>query len=162
MTGKPIVAVLCGARRPPGMRAVETAAEVRYAGAADLPQALPGADVLLVWDFMSTACRLQSRGPGPARGPPSMGSHCQRRRGPAHVSELVDSTVVLTNSRGIFDRPIAEYVLGLILLFAKDFRGITSTCNNSESGGTGTPSVSTVKRRWLLGSVPSVVRSGGC
>lgn len=119
MTGKPIVAVLCGARRPPGMRAVETAAEVRYAGAADLPQALPGADVLFVWDFLSTAV-------------PRAWPHVDRLRwvhiasagvDPLMFPELVDSKVVLTNSRGVFDRPIAEYVLGLILLFAKDLRG---------------------------------------
>jgi phosphoglycerate dehydrogenase-like enzyme len=34
--------------------------------------------------------------------------------------ELIASPVVLTNSRGIFDHAIAEYVLGLILAFAKD------------------------------------------
>jgi phosphoglycerate dehydrogenase-like enzyme len=38
-------------------------------------------------------------------------------------SGLVESPVVLTNSRGVFDRPIAEYVLGLILAFAKDLPG---------------------------------------
>jgi phosphoglycerate dehydrogenase-like enzyme len=37
--------------------------------------------------------------------------------------ELRASDVVLTNSRGIFDGPIAEYVLGLILAFAKDLPG---------------------------------------
>jgi phosphoglycerate dehydrogenase-like enzyme len=31
--------------------------------------------------------------------------------------------VVLTNSRGVYDQPIAEYVLGLILSLAKDFPG---------------------------------------
>lgn len=36
--------------------------------------------------------------------------------------ELIDSDVVVTNSRGIFEEPIAEYVLGQILAFAKDFR----------------------------------------
>jgi phosphoglycerate dehydrogenase-like enzyme len=34
--------------------------------------------------------------------------------------DLVGSSVVVTNSRGIFDRPIAEYVLGLVLAIAKD------------------------------------------
>src|SRR5699024_663903 len=33
------------------------------------------------------------------------------------------SDVVLTNARGFFDRSIAEYVLGVILAFAKDTRG---------------------------------------
>src|SRR5690606_40730883 len=33
---------------------------------------------------------------------------------------LVESDTVVTNSRGVFDEPIAEYVLGLVLTFAKD------------------------------------------
>jgi phosphoglycerate dehydrogenase-like enzyme len=36
------------------------------------------------------------------------------------LPELAKSRVVLTNSRGIYDHAIAEYVLGLILAFAKD------------------------------------------
>lgn len=36
--------------------------------------------------------------------------------------ELVDSTVWLTNSRGVFSRSLAEFVLGAALFFAKDFR----------------------------------------
>jgi phosphoglycerate dehydrogenase-like enzyme len=34
--------------------------------------------------------------------------------------ELVRSEVVVTNARGVLDRPIAEFVLGSILAFAKD------------------------------------------
>src|SRR5437763_16467385 len=34
---------------------------------------------------------------------------------------LRESDVVLTNSRGVFDDAIAEYVLGVVLAFAKDF-----------------------------------------
>ena len=36
---------------------------------------------------------------------------------------LVESDVTLTNVRGVFDQPMAEYTLGMILGFAKDFRG---------------------------------------
>lgn len=36
--------------------------------------------------------------------------------------ELRDSDVVVTNARGVFDRPIAEYVLGAVLAHAKDSR----------------------------------------
>lgn len=36
--------------------------------------------------------------------------------------ELVDSAVWLTNSRGVFSRSLAEFVLGAALFFAKDFR----------------------------------------
>ena len=36
--------------------------------------------------------------------------------------ELRDSDVVVTNARGVFDRPIAEYVLGAVIAHAKDSR----------------------------------------
>jgi len=119
MTDAPIVAVLCGDHRPSGMGAVEAAAEVRYATAEELREALRGADVLFVWDFLSTAV------------PPAWGGADRLRWvhiasagvDPLMFPELVNSPVVLTNSRGIFDRPIAEYVLGLILAFAKDLPG---------------------------------------
>jgi phosphoglycerate dehydrogenase-like enzyme len=111
----PTVAVLCGDDRPPGMAEVEAAAEVRYATAEQLPAALRGAEVLFAWDWRSSAV--------PAAWPAA-----DRLRW-LHVAsagvdrflfpELVDSPVVVTNSRGVFDRAIAEYVLGLILAFAK-------------------------------------------
>ena len=118
MADTPIVAVLCADHRPPGMSTVEAVAQVRYATAGELPHALPGAEVLFVWDFLSTAV-------------PRMWPYADHLRwvhiasagvDPLMFPELVDSPVVLTNSRGIFDRPIAEYVLGLILVFAKDIR----------------------------------------
>ena len=33
-----------------------------------------------------------------------------------------DSDVVVTNARGVFDRPMAEYVLGAVIAHAKDSR----------------------------------------
>ncbi|HKN42473.1 MAG TPA: D-2-hydroxyacid dehydrogenase, partial [Propionibacteriaceae bacterium] len=90
MTDKPIVAVLCGDHRPPGMSAVETTAAVRYASAANLSHALPSADVLFVWDFLSTAV-------------PQAWPYADRLRwvhiasagvDPLMFPELVDSTVV--------------------------------------------------------------------
>jgi phosphoglycerate dehydrogenase-like enzyme len=118
MPDTPVVAVLYADDRPRGMRAVEAAADVRYATDAGLPDALGGAEVLFVWDFLSTAV--------PRAWPRA---DCLRwvhiasaGVDPLMFTELIDSKVVLTNSRGIFDRPIAEYVLGLILGFAKDLR----------------------------------------
>ncbi|UVK50361.1 D-2-hydroxyacid dehydrogenase (plasmid) [Mesorhizobium sp. AR02] len=37
-------------------------------------------------------------------------------------SDLASSEIVVTNTRGVFEYPIAEYVLGLLLMVAKDFR----------------------------------------
>ncbi len=111
-----VLAVLCGQRRPPDMQRIETLAEVRYTDATGLSDALRGADALFVWDFLSNAVS----GAWP---------HADRLRW-IHIAsagvdrllfpELAHSSVVVTNSRGIFDRPIAEYVLGLILGIAKD------------------------------------------
>lgn len=38
--------------------------------------------------------------------------------------ELVESDVILTNARGVFDEAMAEYVIGLLLVFAKGLAGV--------------------------------------
>lgn len=91
-------------------------AAVRYATAAELPSALPGADVLLVWDFTSDAVRPAWPAADMLRWVHTASAGVDRVAFP----ELLVSDVVLTNSRGIFDVPIAEYVLGCVLAFAKD------------------------------------------
>lgn len=48
--------------------------------------------------------------------------------------ELVASDTVVTNARGVFEEPIAEYVAGLVLAMAKDLPGSLG-CNGSASGG---------------------------
>jgi phosphoglycerate dehydrogenase-like enzyme len=116
MTETPTVAVLCGDHRPPGMSVVEAVAEVRYATAGELPQALHGADVLFVWEFLSTAVEAAWPAVDRLRWLHIASAGVDRLMFP----ELIRSPVVLTNSRGIFDQPIAEYVLSLILAFAKD------------------------------------------
>ncbi|SFH21070.1 Phosphoglycerate dehydrogenase [Amycolatopsis regifaucium] len=112
-----MLAVLCGDARPPDMRAIEAGAVVRYTDEAGLADALSGADALFVYDFLSTAV------PG--------AWHAADRLRWLHIASagvdpvlfpgLQESDVVLTNSRGVFDGAIAEYVLGVILGFAKDF-----------------------------------------
>lgn len=113
---RPVVAVLVDDAPPPGMAPVERIAEVRYARPDRLPEALAGADALFVWDFRSTAVA----GAWP---------HADALRWVHIASAGVDrllfdglaaSDVVLTNSRGIFDEPIADYVLTMVLCFAKD------------------------------------------
>ncbi|KZB84013.1 hydroxyacid dehydrogenase [Amycolatopsis regifaucium] len=99
------------------MRAIEAGAVVRYTDEAGLADALSGADALFVYDFLSTAV------PG--------AWHAADRLRWLHIASagvdpvlfpgLQESDVVLTNSRGVFDGAIAEYVLGVILGFAKDF-----------------------------------------
>lgn len=101
---------------PPGVTQLKQLAEVRFATADRLPAELPGADVLFVYDFRSTAVA----GAWP---------HADALRW-VHIAsagvdrllfdELAASDVVVTNSRGVFDAPIADYVLLLVLSFAKD------------------------------------------
>ncbi|MFE2977682.1 D-2-hydroxyacid dehydrogenase [Streptomyces sp. NPDC059258] len=94
--------------------------DVRYADAATLAERLPAADVLLVWDFASDAVR--DAWPGPGRRPRwvhTASAGVDRLLCP----ELAASGTVLTNARGIFERPIAEYVAGLVLAMAKDLPG---------------------------------------
>lgn len=98
------------------MNEVEALADVRYASAADLPRALPGADVLFMWDFSSNALRDAEPYAGGLRWIHQAGAGVDK----VLVPWVVDSDITVTNSRGVFDRSIAEYVLGLVLSFAKD------------------------------------------
>src|SRR5437016_4872750 len=110
---KPVVAVLCADHQPPGMEEVEAAADVRYTVASGLPKALRGADVLFIWDFLSLAVPDAWPAADRLRWVHIASAGVDRVLSP----EFVRSAVVLTNSRGVFDRPISEYVLGLVLAF---------------------------------------------
>ncbi|NJQ01898.1 D-2-hydroxyacid dehydrogenase [Streptomyces zingiberis] len=90
--------------------------------AGALARLLPSADALLVWDFTSDA--LREAWPGADGGPHPRWVHTasagvDRLLFPA----LTSSDAVITNARGIFEQPIAEYVAGLVLAMAKDFPG---------------------------------------
>lgn len=105
---------------PPGIERARAQATVHLASDRDaLARYLPESDILLVTDFRTdalaevwhTADRLQW-------------IHATS----AGVDQLMfdalrKSDVMVTNARGFFDRSIAEYVLGVILAFAKDTRG---------------------------------------
>lgn len=112
----PVVTVLHAEHVPPGMGPVEQQAQVRYADADTLPDALDGANVLYLWDFFSTALREAWPQATDLRWVHIASAGVDRLLFP----ELVDSDVVVTNSRGVFERPIAEYVLATVLAFAKD------------------------------------------
>ncbi|MGQ7787619.1 D-2-hydroxyacid dehydrogenase [Nesterenkonia sp. K-15-9-6] len=120
----PIITVLCPDDDvphavPPGLDELEDRAEIRTTTAGELADALPGADALFLWDFFSRAV--------------SDAWHAADSLEWIHVAaagvdklmfdELADSDVVVTNAQGIFDRPIAEYVLGAVLARAKDMPG---------------------------------------
>jgi phosphoglycerate dehydrogenase-like enzyme len=113
---RPVVAALCGGERPDGMEPIEALADVRYTDADGLADALRGASVLFVWDFRSAALRDAWHATDALRWVHVAGAGVDRVLFP----ELADSPVVVTNSRGVFDRPMAEYVLAFVLAFAKD------------------------------------------
>lgn len=131
----PIIAVLCPSAetagenaRPSGLERVAARAEIRYTEAGDLPQALDGAQALFLWDFFSPA--VQQAWPHTAAlewihvaaaGVDSL-----------MFEELSNSAVTVTNAQGIFDRPIAEYVLAAIFAHAKDFAGSLRHQQNRE------------------------------
>lgn len=118
---RPVVVVLCGpdGGRPPHMEPVEERAEVRYTDREGLVAALRGARGLFLWDFFSDAVRDAWPAADELEWIHVAAAGVDRLL----FDELVASDVVVTNARGIFDRPIAEFVLGSILAFAKDLHG---------------------------------------
>jgi phosphoglycerate dehydrogenase-like enzyme len=118
MPQTPVVAVLTreDGEGPPALGGVAEVATLRHAvSVRDLEAALDDADVLLLWDFRSA--KLRQAWPR------------ARRLRWVHVAgvgveavlfpELASSSVILTNSRGVFDEAIAESALGFMLAFAK-------------------------------------------
>ncbi|WP_327118301.1 D-2-hydroxyacid dehydrogenase [Streptomyces sp. NBC_01341] len=105
---------------PPRLGRLTGRAHVRYADARTLAAQLPEADVLLVWDFTSDAVREAWPGEGPRPGWVHTASAGVDR---LLCPELAASSTVVTNARGVFELPIAEYVAGLVLAFAKDLPG---------------------------------------
>jgi phosphoglycerate dehydrogenase-like enzyme len=113
---RPVVAALTGGERPDGMEPIEALGEVRYVDSDRLAGGLRGAEILFVWDFRSAALRDAWPAADALRWVHVAGAGVERVLFP----QLVESPVVVTNSRGVFDRPMAEYVLALLLAFAKD------------------------------------------
>ncbi|MGW1624852.1 D-2-hydroxyacid dehydrogenase [Streptomyces sp. NPDC002172] len=102
---------------PPRLGRLTGRARIVHTDATDLAARLPEADVLLVWDFASHAVREA----WPGEGPRPRWVHTASA-GVDHLMcpELAASDTVVTNARGIFDAPIAEYVAALVLAIAKD------------------------------------------
>lgn len=114
--GEPIVVLLTadGVAPPKDLDAAAQVAHVRTATASTLATALPGADVLFVWDIFSDAL---------ADAWEAADSLKWVHVAAAGVDKILfdglrDSGVLVTNARGVFDGPIAEYVLACV--FAHD------------------------------------------
>jgi phosphoglycerate dehydrogenase-like enzyme len=101
----------------PRLHELADRAEIRVApdGGA-LAAQLPGADVLLGWKFSAKDLRAA----WPQAQQLRWIHWCGAGVDAALFPELAQSNVALTNVRGIFDRAMAEYTLGLVLSFAKE------------------------------------------
>lgn len=111
----PVITILHSDDRPKRL----DGPNVRFVTDETLTAALPGTEVLLVWDFTSTAVRDAWPAADALRWVHTASAGVDRLTFPA----LLDSDVVLTNSRGVFDAPMAEYVTGLVIAMAKDLVG---------------------------------------
>lgn len=103
---------------PPGIQTIAEIVELRFADTVgSLEEALEGAEILFAW--------RPNRDLLPAAWPRAGGLRWIQSAS-AGVDgllfpQLVDSDVTVTNARGVFDGAIAEFVLGLMLAFAKGF-----------------------------------------
>lgn len=115
---RPIIVVLCAridAERPAGMDAIELVADVRYTDAAGLSDAIEAAEILLLWDFFSTALREA----WPRARALKWVHVAAAGVDTVLFDDFTSSGVVLTNAHGFFDGPIAEFVLANILAHDK-------------------------------------------
>ncbi|MEU3411574.1 D-2-hydroxyacid dehydrogenase [Streptomyces sp. NPDC006658] len=117
MTPSPPTVLVLDADPPPRLGRLTGRARIVRTDAARLAERLPAADVLLVWDFASHAVREA----WPGDGPRPRWVHTASA-GVDHLMcpELTASGTVVTNARGIFEQPVAEYVAALVLAVAKD------------------------------------------
>lgn len=105
-----------GAPVPP-LDAVSEEADIVVVRTADeLRAAQGGAEILFLNDFRSGL--LREVGPGELRWihTSSIGVDALL------TEEIVNSDIVVSNSRGVCERPIAEWILGVLLMFTKDLR----------------------------------------
>lgn len=92
-------------------------ADVRFVRASNgLVEAIPESDVLVVYDFRTAAIRENWARAGRLKWMHAASAGLDAVLFP----ESEESGVMITNSRGVFDRPIAEFVLGTMLVFVKD------------------------------------------
>ena len=106
---------------PPGIGAIADTVELAFADdVPTLASALEGTDVLFAWQPRSALLAGAWGSATELRWIQSASAGVDKLLFP----ELAASHVVLTNARGVYDDAIAEYVLGLMLAFAKGLGGV--------------------------------------
>ncbi len=102
----------------PGIEHIVSQAELVCANnTQQLLEVLPDAEILLGWNFRAGNLRDAWNHANKLRWIHWCGAGIDAVLFP----ELRESNVVLTNSRGVFDQAMAEYVLGLIIAMTKQF-----------------------------------------
>ena len=105
------------AEPPPGLPETQTGATYRFADDTQaLIAELPEADAIFHWADRTELLRAAWPTAGRLRWIHAAGVGVDW----ALFSELIDSDVVVTNSRGVFDQTMPEYALALLLALAKD------------------------------------------
>jgi phosphoglycerate dehydrogenase-like enzyme len=114
---------------PPGIGVIADAVDLTFADdVAALAASLPGADVLFAWRPRGQMLSEAWGHAGDLRWIQSASAGVDALLFPG----LVRSEVVVTNARGVFDDAIAEYVVGLILLFSKGLLGVVDAQRRAE------------------------------
>ncbi|MDH3451583.1 MAG: D-2-hydroxyacid dehydrogenase [Gammaproteobacteria bacterium] len=102
----------------PGIERVTDCVDLRFAGDnRSMRAAIAEADILFGWDFRDNVLREVWSQATRLKWVQWSGAGVDAVLFP----EFAASDVVLTNARGVFDRAMAEYALGLILAMAKSF-----------------------------------------
>lgn len=117
MVRQAVIAIVPEGRPDPPLQRLADEIDVVVVRTEDeLRAAQPGVEILFLNDFRSEL--LRRVGPGDLRWihTSSLGVDALLSR------EIVESGVVVSISRGVCERPIAEWVLGVLLMFTKDLR----------------------------------------
>lgn len=115
----PSVIVICSDadRPPPEFATLGEAASVILVDSEDaLERAKGNAEIALVWDYRSDVLKKAGADGLSWIHTNSIGLE------PILTPSVLAGGVVVTNTRGVFEPPMAEWVLAALLFFAKDFR----------------------------------------
>ena len=118
---RPVIAVVVAPADPdpPGLERLRHMAEVGVVRSGEeLAATLDRVDVLAVYDFRTTLVADLGERAGELAWIHAASAGVDAVLTPA----VVGGDTVVTNAQGVFDEPIAEWVLAVLLLFAKDLR----------------------------------------
>jgi phosphoglycerate dehydrogenase-like enzyme len=114
---------------PPGLLAVGDVVDLRFApDVGALRDVLSGAEIVFAWRPQRGLLQAAWDRAGDLRWIQSASAGVDALL----FDDLVASQVVLTNARGVFDDAIAEWVVGVLAIFAKDLVGILERQGRTE------------------------------